>query len=212
MSFVLGQPTTGTTAFVLGQGLAKPTAAPVAETPVPTVPVIEEGFTDFDGEHGLDGAAILQYHQALSINSADFKPEKATEAGLYYGYPDCCVAHYVNAWELGIHLQKTGAGGFIPCPKCLAKAEGHAKGIGSLITNRVCARPYPNSVAAEDIKVLLQGRPSATMMKILRVHLRITSDYTEVTPETVLAEDDTIRRMPAKARQVAMDYLENVKG
>lgn len=171
----------------------------------------EELFPDHEDGHGLDGAAILSYHEHLSPLSAKFCPVKAREAGLYFGYPRCCVDSFLNAVETGQHLQRQGASGFIPCAKCLATLEKTGKGVESLITNRVCARPFPNSVAAEDINVLVKGRPTATMLRILRVHMRIDSSG-ECHPETVLAEEDKISRMPRRAQEVARDYLAELKG
>lgn len=194
-----------------------------AASAVPAVPaltpepkrVVKEEQLDLDfpdhATHSLDGPAILKYHQSLSPLGQDFSPVKSREAGLYFGYPDCCIDNYNAAYDRGERLQYQGAGGFIPCPTCLAKADKDPKGLGSLIVNRVCARPYPNSVAAEDIRVLIEGRPTATMLRILRVYHRIDSDA-PLTPDIVAMEEDKVRRMPKKALDVAMEYLQNLKG
>jgi len=201
------QQTTGITI-----GGKAPEAVPVAIPPKNVAPEdkLEIDFPDH-AEHGLDGQAILKYHELLSRSSPSFSPAKAREAGLYFGYTVCCIDHYLLVHETGAALPHAGTGGFVPCPKCQVKAETDPKGAAALITNRVCARPYPNSVAAEDIRVLVEGRPTATMLRILRVHHRIDSDA-PLTPDIVAMEEDKVSRMPRKALAVAMEYLQGLKG
>jgi len=201
---------------VATSGLVLGAAAPAMsqQEPVPAADRVEVQLElDYPdhAEHGLDGQAILKYHEMLSRSSQHFSPAKAREAGLYFGYPTCCVDDFIRVYEEGTALPHAGTGGFVPCPKCQEKAGKDPKGVAGLITNRVCARPYPNSVAAEDIRVLGEGRPTATMMRVLRVHMRIDSDTSALTPELIAAEEDKIRRMPKKAYEVAVEYLRGLK-
>ena len=194
-------------------GKAQEPAPEQSAEPAKKVAAEEQLEIDFPdhAEHSLDGQAILKYHELLSRSSPSFSPDKAREAGLYFGYPVCCINHFIAQYESGVALPHAGTGGFVPCPKCQALAEKDAAGVAALIKNRVCARPYPNSVAAEDIRVLVEGRPTATMLKILRVHMRIDSDAPDPSANVLAAEDDKITRMPRKAYDTAMEYLRTLK-
>lgn len=53
------------------------------------------------------------------------RPEnELMEIGKYYGYPDCCVGHFVKhvgtpGWNNYARGSWADGSGFIPCPECL---------------------------------------------------------------------------------------------
>lgn len=165
------------------------------------------------------GNEILESHKQRSIFSKDFSAAQARVWGLYFGYPDCCIDFYCLSAENGSHLQSNDATGYCPCPECAKKLITGKMEKKDLLINRICAAPFPYSVMLDDMKVVEQGRPSATMMRILRLHLKAGPSASSEMQQYELSERmrieeklaDAVRRMPRKAREVAQDYLQALK-
>lgn len=191
-----------------------------AELPAAEAPAIAPDELAADAAAKLAGcdtspigsSEVLAQHQQLSKYGSSFSPGKAREMGLYFGYPRCCVEEFVTKVEEGL-LPGSGAsypGGFIPCAKCAGVLSANGKDNSSLITNRVAPTKFPHSNFDEDMKVLMRGRPSATMIKILRLSMKLDST-SPVEPATTLKWEDQISRMPKVAYENAMEYLRTVK-
>ena len=71
-------------------------------------------------------------------------------AGIYYGYPDCCITNFskrmgAGNYKLTPEQEKAhNYVGFIPCPKCAKKVVAGKITQASLIKDRVCSQKFPN--------------------------------------------------------------------
>jgi hypothetical protein len=73
------------------------------------------------------------------------------EFGKYLGYPDCCIADFLDRWvndKETTSIQntisyKTGYTGFVPCDACCDKIARKETTISGLITNRRHHEPFP---------------------------------------------------------------------
>jgi DNA-directed RNA polymerase subunit M/transcription elongation factor TFIIS len=94
----------------------------------------------------------------------------AEQQGNYYGYPTCCIAHFVKHRLLPIMpapLTSTqnilhSNTGFIPCPDCADKLIKENKELSSLISRRICPYSFPkdeSDVIQEEVDALVAKNP-----------------------------------------------------
>jgi hypothetical protein len=72
------------------------------------------------------------------------------EKGIYFGYPRCCIAYFINRHnnksELIAkrqHIPENGTG-FVPCKSCTQRVLSGEITIGQLIMDRECETAFPN--------------------------------------------------------------------
>jgi hypothetical protein len=82
-------------------------------------------------------------------------------AGVFYGYPTCCIDHFITRYEkiktaatfeegikecnnLTDNQEKFTGTGFIPCPSCADRLVKENADPSTLIKNRACVTAFPD--------------------------------------------------------------------
>lgn len=68
------------------------------------------------------------------------------EMGIYYGYPSCCIAQFINKKKNtteNIFILRGNTTGFMPCDNCNERILLGDICITDLIQNRQCPFPFP---------------------------------------------------------------------
>jgi hypothetical protein len=74
-------------------------------------------------------------------------------AGLYFGYPDCCIADFCarvsggpETWAPNDSQGLAGNGtGFVPCQACADLVNSGQKTLADLISHRMANHPFPHA-------------------------------------------------------------------
>lgn len=76
------------------------------------------------------------------------RPEdELRQIGEYYGYPECCVSHFVKmvgnpSWNNYVYGSWAEGTGYIPCPECLERPKRDV--IKAISDNRRQRTRFPN--------------------------------------------------------------------
>lgn len=74
--------------------------------------------------------------------------ERWTSWGIYFGYPQCCIANFVVLDDIknrsDEQKQVHKGTGFIPCHSCTKKIVEGEVTLEGLIKNRICPTEFPN--------------------------------------------------------------------
>ena len=96
-----------------------------------------------------------------SNNSTNNKPENShkkmqenncRQAGLYYGYPSCCIEEFImnNIYNKGCSLITAAYGGFVPCEKHTMLILNKKINIRDLIGKRSSQYAFPIDTEDEE--------------------------------------------------------------
>jgi len=67
--------------------------------------------------------------------------------GIYFGYPMCCIAQFINGYpdKTAKNGDVSQGYGFIPCDLHAQQIRDGKTNLEKIITERVCPTPFPNS-------------------------------------------------------------------
>lgn len=72
------------------------------------------------------------------------------KAGLWFGYPKCCITQFIGD-DIPGRNRDVSYGGFIPCDGCAQRIRDKEITIEDLIQNRVEPKPFPKYTRFKEV-------------------------------------------------------------
>jgi len=91
------------------------------------------------------------------------------EKGVYFGYPKCCIAYFMNRYNNRsmprVQYIQDNDTGFLPCESCAQRVLSGEITIDQLITNRECEKAFPNG---DGEKIMAQRKALRDKVNMLK--------------------------------------------
>ena len=109
---------------------------------------------------------------------------KQRDYGEWFGYPTCCIDHFVSGEEVSQDQYKAANyTGFVPCPEHAKKVLSGEISLESLVKGRRCRIPFPGNISPLEkryTKIFLhpkwqrdwKSRSWALRMRGMKLHFR----------------------------------------